>query len=178
MLDPILIFQNNLLNGVSETLIILLCLFSITVYCTNQTISLTDTTTIVDIISPFYPSYYPPLVDCFWRITIEEFKDSQSEGANTGFIIVHFDTVSLSFRHDYLTVGVGDDVMDSTIILRLTGTGGPRLTSVNDSSIWLRLTTDPWGQLEFGFNLRIHWEDFAGKVGTGYHIFKEAHRML
>ena len=58
--------------------------------------------------------------------------------------------VSLSYRNDYLTIGVGEEVTDWSTIFRLTGTGGPRFASINDSSIWLRLKTDQWGQLEIG----------------------------
>ncbi|XP_072046375.1 tolloid-like protein 2 [Amphiura filiformis] len=121
----------------------------ICIYCPNTTISL-ESNELVDIISPFYPSYYPLSVDCFWRIT------SQQQG---GFIAIEFLTVSLSYRNDFLTIGVGQEILDSAIIFRLTGTGGPRFTSVNDSTIWLRLKTDQWGQLEIGFFLKIQWQE-------------------
>ena len=125
-----------------------------TVYCPNQTISLGDTSTLVDFTSPFYPVYYPGNVDCVWSIVKE---------GKTGFIIIYFDTVSFFYKKDYLTVGIGKDIVDSAVIFRFTGTGAPRLASVNESSMWLRLTTDANGQYEYGFYAQVQWLKFAGK---------------
>ena len=120
-------------------------------YCTNKTI--TVDTEIVDVTSPFYPLYYPDGVDCFWRVTTDQLS---------GFLVISFETVSLHYGDDFLTIGVGNEIKDSAVILRLTGNAAPRIVTVKDHELWLRLTTNLWGQISIGFWLQIEWRDYDG----------------
>ena len=147
----------------------IISLLTITEYCTDQTISLTDTSTIVNLTSPFYPAYYPPKVDCTWHVR---------KGGDTGFIIVYFDTVSLFHEKDYLTVGIGDVAVDSVVIFRLSGTGAPRMASINESSMWFRLTTDNIGEYEYGFNVQVQWQEFAGKLWRFISALMEVYALM
>ena len=107
----------------------------------------------VDVTSPFYPLYYPDGIDCFWRVTSEQLS---------GFLVISFLTVSLHYGDDFLTIGVGNEIIDSAVILRLTGNAAPRIVTVEDHELWLRLTTNLWGQISIGVWLQIKWRDYDG----------------
>ncbi|XP_072046447.1 tolloid-like protein 2 [Amphiura filiformis] len=119
-------------------------------YCPNTTITIQQDE-VIEIISPFYPSYYPDGVDCFWFVKHE---------IPNGYLVVSFLTVSLHFEGDVLTIGIGDKIQDSAVIFRLSGSAAPRIATVNDSEVWIRFTTNLVGQVNvIGFNLRIEWMD-------------------
>ena len=125
-------------------------------YCPNTTLSMNKEEVLV-ISSPFYPSYYPDNIDCFWKITSDE------ESPN-GFIEVTFLNFDTHPEHDFLTVGVGNEIdVASGSVLHLSGGKAPRVATVNGSAMWLRFKTNVQGQMSAGFRLRLKWLSSYGK---------------
>ena len=120
--------------------------------CPNR--SLTISYDQVDVTSPFYPIHYPNYIDCFWRVT---------RGQSFGHLVITFMTVNLQNGEDFLTIGVGNDIIDSAIILRLTGNSAPKSAKIEDPTFWLRFTSNSLGQISYtGFWLQIEWNNSTG----------------
>ena len=108
----------------------------------------------VDLTSPFYPLYYPNNIEWSWYVTSD-----LSTGAS---VVITFITLSLHPGDDFLTIGIGDKIVDSSVILRLTGFEAPRIATVDNSSLWIRFTTNQDGQLTKGFWLQLTMHDHFG----------------
>ncbi|XP_072044919.1 tolloid-like protein 2 [Amphiura filiformis] len=115
-------------------------------YCPNTTLTLRsgeDT----GVTSPFYPAYYPDNVDCFWKIT---------DKALHGFIDVTFIALDLYQDQDFLTIGVGTEIKNSGMAFRFSGSIAPRAGTINDTAMWMRLTTGVGGGLvSTGFEVKL-----------------------
>ena len=109
---------------------------------------------IVDVTSPFYPLYYPNNVEWSWYITSD-----LTAGTS---IVITFLAISLHPGDDFLTIGIGDTIVDSSVVLRLTGFEAPRIATFGNSSLWIRFTTNEDGQLTKGFWLQLTSHDHFG----------------
>ena len=124
--------------------------------CPNKTLNIGHGK--IDVTSPFYPIYYPRNVDCFWRITTAQLS---------GHFVITFVHVNLQTREDFLAVGIGSDIVDSSVILRLTGNASPRIISINNSTFWLRFTSNSLEQISYnGFWLQIELTDSYGNSNS------------
>ena len=125
-------------------------------YCPNTTFTIPHDETL-DISSPFFPSYYPPNVDCFFQVTVEGLIPGEK---GDGFIVVTFLTIDLA-PGDYMTIGVGDDV-STRILLRLGARNGPRIGTINDTTMWIRFFANGVWQSLQGFEVQLRWsEDYS-----------------
>ena len=122
--------------------------------CPNKSISIGQD--ILDVTSPSYPSNYPDNIDCFWTFTSDQ---------ASGFLVVSIINVSLQLEGDFLTIGVGDEVSDSAVVLMLTGNAAPRIVTIDNEKMWLRFTTNTLSQnRRTGFWLQIEWQELQGKL--------------
>ena len=120
--------------------------------CPNTT--LTIGRKIVDVTSPGYPVNYANTLDCFWRITSEQLS---------GYLVITFMALKLQ-GGDFLTIGIGNEIIDSVVILILTGHSAPRITTIDDSMFWLRFTTNTLDHVSYdGFWLQVEWHESFGK---------------
>ena len=72
--------------------------------------------------------------------------------------------VKLQDGGDFLTIGIGNEIIDSAVILMLTGTSAPRIATIDDSMFWLRFTTNALSQVSCdGFWLQVEWHESFGK---------------
>ena len=124
-------------------------------YCPESAVSVGRD--LVDVTSPFYPLYYPNNVDCIWHVTNKQ---------PSGYLVITFMDVNLHPGDDFLTIGIGNEIIDSSVILRLTGNEAPRIVTVGNSSLWMRFTTDAGGQFAYGFWLQLERHDEFGKTGN------------
>ena len=76
--------------------------------------------------------------------------------------------VNLHPGDDFLTIGAGNEIIDSSVILRLTGNEAPRIATVGNSSLWMRFTTNPEGQYAYGFWITLEWHNEHGKSNCMY----------
>ena len=105
--------------------------------------------------SAFYPLYYPPNLHCIWHISTD---------ASHTFIVIEFIDVSMRPNVDFFTVGVGEDVNEESRVLHLTGVSGPRIATINSSSIWIQMVSLPFNYNPFrGFHLKLHGETAYGE---------------
>ena len=128
-------------------------MFTLVDYCPDSTVSVGHDK--VDVASPFYPLYYPNNVDCIWQVTREQ---------PSGYLVITFMEVNLHPGDDFLTIGVGKEIIDSSVILRLTGNEAPRIATVGNTSLWMRFTTNPGGQFAYGFWVQLEWHNESGKT--------------
>ena len=120
--------------------------------CPNRTLTIGHDK--VDVTSPFYPIHYPDNIDCFWRVSREQ---------SFGHLVIAFMTVNLQSGEDFLTIGIGNDIIDSAVILRLSGNSAPKVATIDDPKFWLRFTSNSLGQISYtGFWLQIEWNDSSG----------------
>lgn len=73
--------------------------------------------------------------------------------------------VKLQDGEDFLTVGVGNEIIDSAVVLMLTGNSAPRIATIDDSMFWLRFTSNSMSQISCdGFWVEVEWQESFGKV--------------
>ena len=76
-------------------------------------------------------------MDCVWFI----------ESIENGYMVLWFFYFHLETNADYLSVGKGRNVSDtSSIVLHLSGLAAPETVAFNDSSVWVRFVTDSFAQ--------------------------------
>ncbi|XP_072030186.1 CUB and sushi domain-containing protein 1-like [Amphiura filiformis] len=93
---------------------------------------------------PAYPYNYPSYITCKWLI-----HTNLEDGAfNLKFINFHLVT-----NRDYLTIGIGHDVINSSTVLHLSGISAPNTLSIPGPTMWATfISTDGWW---LGFTVEI-----------------------
>ncbi len=100
---------------------------------------------------PAYPYNYPAYTSCQW------FLHTTIEG---GYFNLNFINFHLVTDKDYVIIGMGRDMTNSSTVLRLSGISAPNTLTVPGPTMWVNfVSTDGWW---LGFTIEIHAE---GKPG-------------
>ena len=134
--------------------LVLTSLFLLLEICPNKTLTIGREK--VDVTSPQYPFHYSSNLDCFWHITSEQ---------SSGNLVITFMAVKLQDGGDFLTIGIGNEIIDSAVILKLSGNSAPRIATIEESAFWLRFRSNSMSQISCdGFWVQIEWQESYGKV--------------
>ena len=101
--------------------------------------------------TPLYPRTYPDYLDCRWFIS----------ASDNGHIIVTFLDFETEFYYDFINIGAGSIVSESSIEYEFSGSTSPNRLSVDGSLMWIQFTSDRrYG--EPGVLMEIWWSSNPG----------------
>ena len=109
----------------------------------------------IDLLSPNYPHHYINNANCTWYV------QGPSSNGSTVIDVLDFFT---EIYFDYLRVGFGNEVSDSSTLVKITGNQAPnKLILSGEIVVWMNFVSDGDNRKR-GFRLQLKWTSVNGNT--------------